>query len=79
MGQDAGILDIAQNDGNFRRNFSRSDGIGDGHEIGAFAGTENAESKWFAHGVLNSRARGDFKVERKSAVKFNLPTDCPPS
>ena len=45
MGEDAGVFDIAQDDGDFRRNSAGRDGIGNGDKVGAFAGTENAETK----------------------------------
>jgi len=51
-------FDIAQDDGGGRRDFPRGDGIGDGDKVGTFAGTENADAKWIAHGDLNSRATG---------------------
>ena len=45
VGEKAGVLDIAKHKRDLRRNLSFGDGVGDGHEIGAFAGTENADAK----------------------------------
>lgn len=56
VGQNSRGFDIAEDDGGGRWNFPRRDGIGDGDKVGTFAGTENADAKWIAHGDLNSRA-----------------------
>jgi hypothetical protein len=48
--QNSRVLDIAQDDANLRRNFPGVHGVGDGGKVGAFAGAEDAQSKWFVHG-----------------------------
>lgn len=68
--QNAGALDIAQDDGGFRRDFSGGDGVGDGDKIRAFAGTEDADAKCAVHRDLNSRARLQNKL--KGAARFVL-------
>jgi hypothetical protein len=48
--QNPRALDIAQHDANLRRNFPGVYGVGDRGKVRAFAGAENAESKWLVHG-----------------------------
>jgi hypothetical protein len=62
-GQNPRAFDIAQDDGDFRRNFSRCDGIGNGDKVRAFAGTEDAQSKFIAHGDLNNRVTAQNKLK----------------
>jgi len=47
--QDSRRLDIAQDDGDFRRDLSGGNGIGDRDKVRTFARTEDAETEWFAH------------------------------
>jgi hypothetical protein len=63
MGQDSRRLDITQHNGDFRRDFAGGNGTRNGHEIGAFAGTEHADAQWIVHFVLNIRPRTAKKVE----------------
>ena len=62
--QNSSIINIAQNDANLCRYFPAVYGVGDGGKIRAFAGTENAQSKFIAHRDLNNRGNGQNKVER---------------
>jgi rhamnogalacturonan endolyase len=57
------MFDIAQNDGDFRRNFSCAARISDGGKVRPFARTENAKSKWNAHGDLNNRRKNQNKLK----------------
>ena len=47
--QNPRTLDVAQDEGDLRRNFSRSPPLGNGDKVGAFAGAENAQAKWIVH------------------------------
>jgi Ni/Co efflux regulator RcnB len=54
-GQNSRAFDIAQDDGDFRRNFSRGAGNGHRDKVRAFAGTEHTDAEFIAHGDLNNR------------------------
>ena len=56
MSQNSRAIDIAQNQCDVRRDLFRRTRLGQGDKIRAFAGAENADSKWIAHCDLNNRA-----------------------
>ena len=80
--QDSRRLDVAQNHGDLRRNFSRRHRVGDGDKVRAFAGAEHADAKWIVHRDLNSRASGRKKGEtrvsrRRDQLRFRRREDSP--
>src|SRR6185369_3739382 len=68
--EDAGILDVAHDEADVGGKGAGGDGIGDGAEIGAFAGAENAEAQWCGH--WSSGVRGSAKGVKCRLAKYAL-------
>ena len=64
MRQNPRVFDIAQNQRDRRRNISRRARLRNGDKVGAFAGAEDTQTEWIAHGNLNSKVNARNKVER---------------
>ena len=61
--KDPRVFDIAQHDGYLRRNFARRHGVGNRGKVRPFAGTENTQTKFIAHGNLNNRVTAQNKLK----------------
>ena len=65
--QNARVLDVAENDGDLRRDFAGGDGIGNGDKVGAFAGTEDTDAECVIHRDLNS---GNVLIQLDGSGKY---------
>jgi len=70
VGEDAGWFDIAQDDGDQGGDAAGGDGVGDGEEIGALAGTEETDAKGAIHG--DSIAEGAGKTKWKANLNRKM-------
>ena len=65
-GQNSRAFDVAQDDADLRRNFSRGAGNGNRDKVRAFAGTQHAQSEFIAHADLNSRVTAQNKWKQRT-------------
>ena len=73
--QNSRVLDIAQNQGDFGRNFSRRARVGNRDKVGAFAGAEDAQTEFVftGHRIFLQAKRPDRQIIQHPALPDQPP------